>query len=96
MSKYFALYFMALTIPLFLGLNIWQSNRYADLKKEVIRLEEAQADWVEGNKRLIAAIAELSSPDRIEYIAQNEMGLRKIQPEKVLQVKIEGGKGHDL
>ena len=95
-GRYFVLYFVALTIPLFLGLKVWQSNRYADLKKEISRLEEVQADSVEHNKRLIADIAELSASERIEYIAKNELGLGKIQPEHVLQVKIEGGKGHDL
>jgi cell division protein FtsL len=96
MRRYFYLYFIALTIPLFLGLNVWQSNRYANLKQEINRLEQAQADWVESNKRLIAGIAVLSSPERIEHIAQTELGLRKIRPEDVLQVKIEGGKGHGL
>jgi cell division protein FtsL len=96
MRRYLFLYFTALTIPLFLGLNVWQSNRYAELKQEVSRLEEAQAEAVAGNKRLIAAIAALSSPERIEHIAQTELGLRKIRPEEVLQIRIEGGKGHDL
>jgi cell division protein FtsL len=96
MKRYLYLYFIALTIPLFLGLNVWQSNRYANLKEEIDRLEQAQADWVESNKRLIAGIAVLSSPERIEHIARDELGLRKIRPEDVLQVKIEGGKGHGL
>jgi cell division protein FtsL len=94
--RYVVLYLTALTIPLLLGLTVWQSNRFGDLQKEVHRLEETQADRVEGNKRLIAAIAALSSPERIEHIARNELALRKIRPENVLQVKIEGGKGHDL
>ena len=95
-GRYLLLYAAALTIPLFLGLDVWQSNRYAALKREISRLEEAQAEGVEGNKRLIAEIAALSSPERIEHIARNELGLRKIEPEKVLQIRIEGGKGHDL
>ena len=95
MRRYLVLYLAALTIPLFFALNIWQSNRYTALKQEIKRLEEAQADWVESNGRLIAGIAVLSSPERIEHIAQNELGLTKIKPEDVLQVKIEGG-GHDF
>ena len=94
--RYAALYITALTIPVLLGLTVWQSNRYRDLQKEVNRLEETQADQVEGNKRLIAGIAALSSPERIEYIAVNELGLHKIEPEKVLQIRVEGWKGHDL
>ena len=96
MRRYLYLYFIVLTIPLFMGLGVWQSHRYANLKQEINRLEEAQADWVESNKRLIAGIAVLSSPERIEHIAQNELGLSKIKPEDVLQIKIEGGKGHGL
>jgi cell division protein FtsL len=96
MTRYLYLYFIVLTIPLFMGLIVWQSNRYANLRQEINRLEEAQADWVESNKRLIAGIAVLSSPERIEHIAQNELGLNKIKPEDVLQIKIEGGKGHGL
>ena len=96
MRRYFIFYFAIITIPLFLGLTVWQSNRYGDLQAELGRLEKAQADWVESNKRLIAGIAVLSSPERIEHIAEKDLGLRKIRPEDVLQVRIEGGKGHGL
>jgi cell division protein FtsL len=96
MKRHWFLYFVVLTIPLFLGLNAWQSNRYISLRREVKRLEEAQGEWVESNKRLIAGIAVLSSPERIEYIARTDLGLRKIQPEAVLQIKIREGKGHGL
>ncbi|MDR2433639.1 MAG: septum formation initiator family protein [Treponema sp.] len=95
MRRYVVLYAVALTIPLFFALTIWQSNRYAALKQEIKRLEEAQADWVESNKRLIAGIAVLSSPERIEHIAQNELELSKIKPEDVLQIRIEG-EGRDF
>jgi cell division protein FtsL len=95
MRRYVVLYAVALTIPLFFALTIWQSNRYTALKQEIKRLEEAQADWVESNKRLIAGIAVLSSPERIEHIAQNELELSKIKPEDVLQIRIEG-EGRDF
>lgn len=96
MGQYIFLYFAVVTIPVFLGLIAWQSNRYVNLKGEIHRLEENQAEWVESNNQLIAGIAVLSSPDRIEDIAKNDLGLRKIYPENVLQVKIRGGKGHGL
>jgi cell division protein FtsL len=95
MKKYLLLYAAVITIPLLLGLNAWQSNRYISLRQEIKRLEEAQEEWVESNKRLIAGIAVLSSPKRIEFIAR-EMGLRKIRPENVLQIKIERGKDSEL
>jgi len=94
--RYFFLYLMAFTIPLFLGLLVWQSNRYQNLKRELARLEKTQEEWVESNKRLIAGIAEYSSPQRIGDIAKNQLNLQKIRPEYTLQVKISGGKGNEL
>jgi cell division protein FtsL len=84
-------YVMVLTMPLFLGLVAWQASRYVSLEREISRLEDAQAEWLESNKRLIAGIAVLSSSERIEFIARRELGLDKIPPEDVLQIRIEGG-----
>ncbi|MCL2265073.1 MAG: cell division protein FtsL [Treponema sp.] len=94
-KRYLLLYFIVLTIPLFLGLLVWQSNRYRDLSGELIRLEQTQKEWIESNKRLIAGIAEYSSPERIDHIAREELALQKIPPEYYLQVRITGGKGHE-
>jgi cell division protein FtsL len=94
-KKYFLPYLMVLTIPLFLGLLVWQSHRYQDLTKELTRLEQAQREWVESNKRLIAEISEFSSPERISYLARYRLDLRRIQPESLLHVRIMGGEhGH--
>jgi cell division protein FtsL len=82
---------IVVTIPLFLGLNAWQSSRYTSLEREIGRLEDAQTEWIESNKRLIAGIAVLSSSERIEFIAQHELKLERIAPEDVLQIRIEGG-----
>jgi cell division protein FtsL len=91
MRRRVLLYVIVFTIPLCLGLSAWQSSRYTALEREISRLEEAQAEWIESNKRLIAGIAVLSSPERIEHIAQYELDLDRIQPEHVLQIRIEGG-----
>ena len=93
-KKYMLLYVLVLSIPLFFGLLIWQSNRYRNLSRELVRLEQTQREWVESNKRLIAAISEFSSPERIDYMARNHLGLRKIQPEHFLQVRITGEVEH--
>jgi len=95
MKKYFWLYIMIISIPLFLGLIVWQSNRYLSLSKELAHLEQTQTEWIESNKRLIAGIAEYSSAQRIDHIARNQLDLRKIPPEYFLQVRIMGGKGHE-
>jgi len=93
-KKYFILYFMAVSLPLLLALIAWQSNRYQNLNRELSRLEQTQAEWIESNKKLIAGITEYSSPNRIEYIAENQLKLRRIRPENLLQVKIVEGQGH--
>jgi cell division protein FtsL len=95
MKRFILLYFLVITIPLFLGLLIWQSFRYQSLSAELTRLEQTQSEWIESNKRLIAGIAEYSSPERIDRIARHDLNLQKIQPEYSLQVKITGGKGHE-
>lgn len=84
-------YFLVITVPLFLGLLTWQSARYGDLEREIQRLEKTQEEWVENNKRLIAGIVFLSSPDRIEHIARDELGLEKKRPEEVLHISINSG-----
>lgn len=96
MKGRFFLYLMVFTIPLFLGLLVWQSNRYQNLNKELVRMEQWQEEWVESNKKLVAGIAEYSSPDRIEKIAKNQLGLQKVRPENLLQVIIVEGKGNGL
>ncbi|MDR2759910.1 MAG: cell division protein FtsL [Spirochaetaceae bacterium] len=88
MKRQVILYFVAFTIPLFFGLTLWQAARYAELEQEVKELEAVQEEWIESNKRLIVGIAVLSSPERIAYIAEHELGLSKKQPEEVLQVRI--------
>ena len=90
--RYVLLYFFVFTIPLFLGLAAWQSVRYTELERNVRRLEAAQEDWVEKNRRLIAVIAVLSSTSRIGQVAVQDLGLSKMSPESVLQIRIEGGR----
>jgi cell division protein FtsL len=84
-------YFLVFTIPLFLGIAAWQSFRYTELEKNVRVLEANQEEMIVENRKLIASIAVLSAPSRIEQIAVQDLGLKKILPENVLQVRIEGG-----
>jgi len=88
MIRRILLYLMVLSVPAFLGLTTWQSARYADLERELFRMEKTQEEWVEANKRLIAGITILSSPERIERVARNDLGLLKKRPEDVLQISI--------
>ncbi|MDR0599952.1 MAG: cell division protein FtsL [Treponema sp.] len=90
MKRRFLFYVMILSVPFFLALVTWQSARYGDLERELARMEEVQEEWVENNKRLIAGIVFYSSPQRIERIAREELGLRKKPPEEVLQIFVDG------
>jgi cell division protein FtsL len=85
------LYFLMVTLPLVFCAVAWQSHRYTELKRETVRLESTQEEWVTNNRRLIARIASLSSPERVEKLALGEMGLVKKGPEEVLQIRITGG-----
>jgi cell division protein FtsL len=89
LKRFFLLYFIVLTIPLFLGTIAWQSARYSDLERQTRRLEADQEKWVESNKHLIADIATLITSEKVERIAIKDLRLSKIQPENVLQVWIE-------
>lgn len=89
------LYAIALSIPVLLGTAAWQSSRYASLERNIARLEVNQETWVESNKDLITAITTLSGPERIERYAVTVLGLVKIRPEHVIQIRIEGRKRTD-
>lgn len=88
MLKRVLLYIWVITIPLFFALNAWQSARYFQLSEEVERLEKVQRDQIEQNKRLVAGIAVLSSAERIEKIAKDELLLKKKGPQEIMQIHI--------
>jgi cell division protein FtsL len=85
---------MVLTIPLFLGINAWQSNKCGILRNEIKVLERNQENSVNENKMAANEIVDLLSTERLEAEAK-KMGLQKIRPEDVLLI-IMGGKGHGL
>ena len=87
--KKIILFFVACTVPVLLFLNTWQMYRYVDLKNEVINIEKEQKEWLEKNKKIIASIAVLRSPERIEMIAKDELGLEKINSRRVTKIIIE-------
>jgi cell division protein FtsL len=90
MKRRLLVYFVSLSIPVLLILVSWQSARYINLEREITLIEKEQEEWVESNNRLIAAIAILSSSERIEHISRNQLGLNRVKPEDVLQIRIGG------
>lgn len=87
-------YLLAASIPVILGATVAQTFRHQRVVAELRALEDEQREWVEENQRLIAGIAVLSSAERIEDLAKTHLGLSKVEPEKVLMVRIRGrGRG---
>jgi cell division protein FtsL len=88
--------FFIITVLAFIALfflNTWQGYRYQELEQEVENLELEQKDWLEKNKKVIAALAVLSSPERVEALAVDKLGLKPLKPEDVIKVRFKGGQG---
>jgi len=95
-KRYAMIFFMALTIPLFLGLNALQSNKCSELKREINRIQQEQVELLEKNREVAARITELLATDKIEKDARERLGLKKKRPEDIFLINITGGKGSGL
>ena len=87
-----ALILIFLTVPVFLFLNVWQVYRYKNLENTIEQLEEEQQEWVEKNKRLIAGIAVLSSPERLAKLAEEDLDLRELSPGRLIRILLDSRK----
>lgn len=84
--------FVTLLIPGVLCLYAIQAKKYTDLTKEIAELELKQEQLIEENKKLISDISLLSSPERIEKIATEELGMHKAENEDIIRVEMKGDK----
>ena len=82
----------ALSIPALLTLYAYQTKKYTDLTKEITELEKKQEKLIEENKKLIIDISQLSSAERIEKIAVEELGMHKAEAEDIVRVEMTGEK----
>jgi cell division protein FtsB len=73
-------------IPLLFCANVWQSFRYSSLKREIARLEAVQQDLLEQNKRNIASISVLESPQRIDTEGKEKLGLARPDTETFITI----------
>jgi len=71
-------------------LNTWQGFRYQELERGVGRLEQEQKNWLEKNKKVIAALAVLSSPERIRTLAEDSLGLKPLQGQELIEIELGG------
>lgn len=83
---------VALSIPVMLGLYAMQAKKYSDLTREVVELESKQEKLIEENKKLVSDISILSSAERIEKIAVEELGMHKAEAEDIVRVEMTGEK----
>ncbi|WP_147634577.1 cell division protein FtsL [Treponema pectinovorum] len=83
-------YLIAILIPLLLVLQAFQSYRYKKLMSEIRALEKKQVELVDQNRKLISDISVLSSSDRIEKIAKDELGMHKAGTGDIVRVEIKG------
>lgn len=77
---------LACTIPAFFFMQVLQAYQYNSLEKDIQLLEEQQKDWIEKNKKLIAGISLLSTPERIDTIARTELDLQKIDSTDIIRL----------
>lgn len=81
---------LVLTIPAMLFLYGLQAKKYTDLNKEIVELEKKQEKLIEENKKLISDISVLTSADRIEKVAIEELGMHKAESEDIVRVEMTG------
>ena len=81
---------LVLFIPALLFISVWQSYRYDMLNREVVELELTQKEIFEKNKKIVMGIEFLKSPFRINKIADEDLELEKISPDRMLRIDITG------
>jgi len=75
--KKLILLILTFSVPMMFFLSVHQVYRYQQLEKDVAALRETQQELFEGNKRMIANIAILSSPKRISRLAVETLNLQR-------------------
>ena len=83
---------LVLSVPAMLCLYAVQARHYTILTNEIKDLEKKQEKLIEENKKLVSDIAVLSSADRIEKIAVEELGMHKAETEDIVRVEMTGEK----
>ena len=90
--KVLLLCIFAFSIPVMLTLYAMQTKKYTDLTREIQDLESKQEKLIEENKKLVSDISQLSSAERIERIAVEELGMHKAEAEDIVRVEMTGEK----
>lgn len=79
---------LAVSIPVLLFFAGIQSSRYKNLLDEVEKFERDQVKIIDENKKLITDISLLTSSERIEKIAREDLGMRQAATEEIVRVEM--------
>lgn len=82
---------MTLAIPAALFTGVWQTSRYARLENEISRMDKEQYEVIALNRRLLSGISVLSTPERIEKVAVEDLKMRKALPSEIMRIELSKG-----
>lgn len=91
MIRNIAAVLLALAIPAMLFSLVWQTSRYGDLDRQVRELDRKQDEVITVNRRLISGITVLTTPERIERVASEELKMRKARPDEITRISLKKG-----
>jgi cell division protein FtsL len=77
-------------LPLMLFFEVWGVFLNQQLSGEINALENEQNEWLEKNKKLVAAIAVYSSPERVEKVVREDLDLEKSDPGAIMNIIVTG------
>jgi hypothetical protein len=80
-----------MSVPLMLTATAAQAARHYAVTVELRRLEAAQADWIEENRRLLANIAVAKSRSRVDASMAAAEGFRMVSPKTTLRIRVGPG-----
>ncbi|MFP4377668.1 MAG: cell division protein FtsL [Spirochaetales bacterium] len=82
-------------IPVLLFANVYQAFRYSRLEREISELAVRQRELLEENKQTILAISLLTSPERIAELAEEHLGLERLDPQRILLLQTPTGEDRE-
>jgi len=85
----------AATLPVFFLVVVAQAIQYQDLQREVQSKERQQSEWVEKNKKVLAGVTVLRSPQRIETLAEADPGLQAVGADRTVKIHFQAAAGKE-
>jgi len=88
MPRFLLVFFLITPMLLFAFLSIWQRNGMIQLGYETQTLQNDRTDLLRQRKDLFAEISRLSSIERIEQLALEEIQMKNATPEQRVYVSL--------